>query len=65
MKLYKVYLDEKNITETTKEFVIDKLEGHGWFKQGTVIDLLKTGQVLNNPFCAYANSIQKLQEFIN
>lgn len=60
MTIYNVYFDKLEIEKTTLEFAIDKLENSGWYKKGTVEELLKGGNILNNPYCLYATSKQKL-----
>ena len=65
MKIYNVYLDELKVKETTLEFAVDKLEGSGYWKKGTVKELLKSGQVVQNPFCMYANSKEALYKNIS
>jgi hypothetical protein len=64
MKIYKVYLDQLEVKETTLKFAVDRLEGSGYWKKGTVKGLLENGQVVQNPFCMYANSEEALYKNI-
>ena len=63
MKLYKIYLDKPIIKETTLIEAIDKLEGNGWYKEGTVKEMLENGSVLHDPFCVYTKSKEQLKDY--
>jgi len=65
MKIYNVYLDELKVKETTLEFAVNKLEGSGYWKEGTVKPMLESGQVVQNPFCIYANNKEALYKIIS
>jgi hypothetical protein len=60
MKIYKRYLDELKVNKTTLEFAVDKLEGSGFWKKGTVKPMLKSGQVVQSPYCMFANNKEVL-----
>lgn len=61
MKVYRKYVDSDYIEETTIEVAIDKLENHGWYKIGTVSELIQRGQIVSNPYCQYAKNKRMLK----
>ena len=49
----------------TLEFAVDKLEGNGYWKKGSVKPMLESGQVVHTPYCMYANSKEALYKHIS
>ena len=63
MKIYLLYLDERKIKETTMEFAIEKLEGHGWYHKGLAKELLESGEMAKNPYCLYSINKEDLHPY--
>lgn len=53
MQILKRYVDETEWRETTLEECIEHTEGNGYWKQGTVLEMLKDNQTVFTPFAEY------------
>ncbi len=54
MKILKMYVDETNLwEETTLEDTIHYTEERGYYKKGTVKQMLEDGAVIRTPFAFY------------
>ena len=54
MKILKMYVDETNLwEETTLEDTIHYTEERGYYKKGTVVQMLEDGAVIRTPFAFY------------
>jgi len=53
MKVYRKYYDEAQGEEITPKEAVEKLEGRGYYKPGTVEALLKAGVILQSNAAEY------------
>ena len=60
MKIYKRYKDPDEVwLETSVKECLEHTEGSGFWKPGTVLDMLKQGQTVFTPFAEYKLSSTK------
>ena len=53
MKILKRFEDEEVWNETTQEECLDRTEGSGYWKPGSVLSMLEEGHVIHTPFARY------------
>ena len=53
MKILKRYTDEETWNETTQEECLDHTEGAGYWKEGTVLEMLTSGEQVWTPWVRY------------
>lgn len=53
MKILKRFADEEVWNETTQEECLDRTEGSGYWKPGSVLSMLAEGHVIHTPFARY------------
>jgi adenine deaminase len=58
MNLYRKYFDEEKEEKITLEEAIEKLEKGGYYKKGTVKNLLEDGQTLRTMSATYRNKFE-------
>jgi hypothetical protein len=65
MKILKRFADEEVWNETTQEECLDRTEGSGYWKPGSVLSMLAEGHVIHTPFARYKaaqHSVQRTAE---
>lgn len=53
MLYQKRYVDEEKWIDVSKEDVVNRLEGAGYYYPGTVIDILNNGEQLRTPWALF------------
>jgi hypothetical protein len=60
MKILKCFADEEVWNEITQDECLDKTEGSGYWKPGSVLSMLEGGHVIHTPFARYKAAEQNM-----
>ena len=65
MTIYKTYKDKIDWFKTTKDEMISRVEGNGYFKQGTSLQVLKDVGRIETAFAIYSLTNNKNKHYAN